>query len=346
MSQSQSVEISTISFVKFILIFVFAALLYLLRDVIAILALGIIIAAAITPFGNWLDKRKFPRLLGVLLLYLMVLGLFVFFVSLVTPVISEDIGQLAENIPVLLERISLTLDVAQEGSSRFYDVVAEVQNILDTLSVSLQQSSQLGFSLIVGLFGGIISFVSIILISFYLSVMKKGIDTFLVAVTPKKYEAYVLDLWKRTEDKVGRWLQGQLLLALVIGLAVYIGLSLLDVKFALIFAIFAMILELVPNVGPVIAAIPAVIIAFLQDPALGVWVLMLYVIIQQVENHILVPVVLGKSIGLNPVVVVIALLSGAKLGGIVGLVLAVPVAAVVVEIIDDIARKKGGELNV
>ncbi len=342
----QSIEITTFSFVKLILIFVFAGLLYLLRDVIAILALGIILAAAITPFGNWLDKRKFPRLLGILFLYLVVLGLIIFFVSLVIPIISEDIGQLAQNIPVLLEKISGTLEIAEDSSPRFYDIVAETQNLLDTFAVSLQQSSQLGFSLIVGLFGGIISFVSIILISFYLSVMKKGIDNFLVAITPKKYESYILDLWKRTETKLGKWLQGQLLLALIIGVAVYIGLSLLNVKFALIFAILAMVLELVPNVGPVIAAIPAIVIAFLQSPALGLWVVLFYVVIQQAENHILVPVVLGRTVGLNPVVVVISLLAGATLAGVIGLILAVPVAAIVVEIFDDIAKRKTGELNV
>ena len=150
--------------------------------------------------------------IGVFLLYVIVLGLVIFLVSLVIPVISEDIGQLAQNIPDLLEKISGTLETAEDSSSRFYNVVAEVQNILDTFAVSLQQSSQLGFSLIVGLFGGIISFLSIILISFYLSVMKGGIDTFLKAITPTKYEAYVVDLWERTENKLGRWLQGQLLL--------------------------------------------------------------------------------------------------------------------------------------
>ncbi len=342
----QTIEISTFSFVKLVLIIVFAVLMYLLRDVLAILALGIILAAAITPFGNWLDKRKFPRLLGIFLLYLIVLGLVIFLVSLVIPIISEDIGQLAQNIPVLLEKISGTFEIAEESSPRFYDVVTEVQNVLSTFAVSLQQSSQQGFSLVIGLFGGIISFIWRILISFYLSVMRGGIDMFLKAITPRKYEAYVVDLWERTENKLGRWLQGQLLLSLLIGLAVYIGLSLLDVRFALIFALLAMVLELVPNVGPIIAAIPAVAIAFMQSPALGLWVVLLYVAIQQAENHILVPVVLGKTVGLNPVVVVIALLAGAKLGGIIGLILAVPIAAIVVEILDDIARKKVGELNV
>lgn len=342
----QEIDISTHSFLKLILIAVFIVLLYLLRDVIAILAIAIIIASAISPFGNWLDKKKFPRLLGILFLYLVILGLAVFLISLVTPFISQDIDRLAANIPTVLEKISISLDVAQDRASRFFDFVSELQNLLDTFSVSLQQSSQLGLSLLVSVFGGIISFLSIILISFYLSVMRGGVDNFIVAVTPKKYEAYITNLWKRTELKVGRWLQGQLLLALIIGLAIYIGLSILNVKFALTLAIVAMVLELVPNVGPVLAAFPAVILAFLQAPALGLYVLFLYIGIQQAENHILVPLVIGKTVGLNPVVVVIALLAGAKLAGIIGLVLAVPAAAVIVEILDDVAKKKEGELNV
>lgn len=342
----QEIEISTASFLKLVLIVILVVFLYLLRDVIAILALAIIIAAAISPFGNWLDGKKFPRLLGILLLYFVVMGLAVFLISLVTPFISQDINQLAANIPEVLDKISISLDAAQGQTSRFNDILAELQNLLDTFSVSLQQSSQLGFGLLIDVFGGVISFISVILISFYLSVMRRGIDNFLVAVTPKKYEPYVIDLWERTEAKVGRWLQGQLLLALIIGVTVYIGLSLLGVRFALTFAIIAMVLELVPNVGPVIAAIPAVILAFLQVPVLGLYVLIFYIVVQQAENHILVPLVVGKTVGLNPVIVVVALLAGAKLAGIIGLILAVPAAAVAVEILDDIARKKEGELNV
>lgn len=342
----QEIEISTSSFLKLVLIVILVVFLYLLRDVIAILALAIIIAAAISPFGNWLDRKKLPRLLGILLLYFAVIGLAVFLISLVTPFISQDINQLAANIPEVLDKISISLDAAQGQTSRFNDVLAELQNLLDTFSVSLQQSSQLGFGLLIDVFGGVISFISIILISFYLSVMRRGIDNFLLAITPKKYEPYVIDLWERTEAKVGRWLQGQLLLALIIGVTVYIGLSLLGVRFALTFAIIAMILELVPNVGPVLAAIPAVILAFLQAPVLGLYVLIFYIVIQQAENHILVPLVVGKTVGLNPVIVVIALLAGAKLAGIIGLILAVPAAAVIVEILDDVVRKKEGDLNV
>jgi len=113
----------------------------------------------------------------------------------------------------------------------------------------------------------------------------------------------------------------------------------LGVRFALLLGIITMVLELVPTVGPVLSAIPGVILAFSQSPTLGLWVLIAYVVIQQLENHILVPIVLGKTTGLNPVVVIVALLIGVKLAGVIGMVLAVPVAAVLVEIIDEMVKK-------
>ena len=184
------------------------------------------------------------------------------------------------------------------------------------------------------------SFIAIIIIAFYLSVMKRGVESFIESVVPARHEAYVMDLWKRSEMKVGRWIQGQLLLALIVGLTVYIGLSLMGIKFALVLGIVAMALEIVPIVGPVIAAIPAIFLAFLQDPGLGLWVIVFYVAVQQLENHLLVPVVLGKTTGLNPVVVIMALLVGNQLAGISGMILSVPVATVIVEMLEDLAKQK------
>jgi predicted PurR-regulated permease PerM len=158
-------------------------------------------------------------------------------------------------------------------------------------------------------------------------------------VTPKEHETYVLNLWQRAQKKMGQWLQGQLFLAIVVGVLVYIGLSLLGIRFALLLAIIAGILELVPYIGPVLSAIPAVILAFFQMPILALWVLILYIIIQQLENYLLVPVIMKKVVGLNPVVVIIALLIGGKLLGILGIILAVPAAAVLAEFFKDVKRK-------
>ena len=334
------VHISTGTILRALLLILFFVFLYVLKDVIIIFLFAIIIASALTPFANWLDSKGLPRLLGVLILFLVVSGLLGFVLSLVVPYIAEEISQLSVTLPKILEQVSTSLEDVQKGSPQYLDFVSELQNILDSFSIYLQQSSQSVFSLVISIFGGIMAFVAILVISFYLSVMKGGIETFIESVVPAKYETYVMDLWKRSEAKVGRWIQGQALLALIVGLTVYIGLELMGVKFALLMGILAMALEVVPMVGPILAAIPAVFLAFLQDPKMGLWVIVFYVVVQQLENHILVPLVLGKTTGLNPVVVIMSLLIGNQLAGISGMILSVPVATIIVEILEDMARHK------
>jgi len=334
------VQLNTNTILRGILWIVFFILLYVLKDVIIIFLFAIIIASSISPFANWLDSKGLPRLFGVLGLYLLVLGSIVFVLSLVVPYIAEEVSQLSTTLPNIVQRLSSSLEDVQQGSPQYFDFVSEIQNMLDTFSVYLQQSSQSVLSLVVSIFGGVLSFIAIIIISFYLAVMKRGIESFIESVVPARQEAYVMDLWKRSEAKVGRWIQGQLLLALIVGLTVYIGLSLMGIKFALVLGILAMAFEIVPIVGPVLAAIPAVFFAFLQDPGLGLWVIIFYILVQQLENHLLVPVVLGKTTGLNPVVVIMALLIGNQIAGISGMVLSVPIATVIVEMLEDLAKHK------
>lgn len=334
------VEISTASIFRVIFIILFFVLLYLLKDILIILFFAIILASGISPFATWLEKKGIGRLWGVLILYLTVFGLFALVLSLIIPFVSDELSQLTAVFPEIVEKLTSSLDTVQQGSPRYFDFVGEIQNMLDVFSNYLQQFSQSAVGFIVSVFGGIFSFVAIIVISFYLAVMKRGVESFLSSVVPERYETYAIDLWERSEQKVGRWLQGQLLLALIVGLLVYVILSLMGVKFALVFGILSMVLEIVPIAGPVLAAIPAVALAFLQEPKLGLWVLGVFVAVQQIENHILVPLVLGKTTGLNPVVVILALLVGGKLAGIPGAILGVPLATIIVEMIDDLAKHK------
>ncbi|MBI2063392.1 MAG: AI-2E family transporter [Candidatus Yanofskybacteria bacterium] len=313
----------------------------MVRDVVVILFLAIIIASAVGPFANWLEEKKIPRLLGVLLLYLAFFALVIFLLSLVVPFLASELGQLTQALPKFVSSLSGALEKAQQTtSSRYFDFFSEIQNLLDSFAQFLQVYSQSAINLVVNIFGGALSFVAIIIISFYLSVMRRGIVGFIGSVMPEKYEDYVISLWKRAEYKVGRWLQGQLLLALSVGLMVFVGLSLLHVKYALLLGVLAMILEIVPIVGPVISAIPGIVFAFTQSPTLGIWVVVFYVAVQQIESHIFTPLILGKTLGLNPVTVIIALLIGGKIAGIMGILLAVPVAVIIVEILEDIAKHK------
>lgn len=341
MPDRQITDIPASTIFKIIFIVLGFVFLYLVRDVLVVLFFAIIIASAIGPFGDWLDKKKIPRLLGILILYLAFFGLLVFLLSLIVPSLAFELSQLTKTLPEFVSDISGALEKAQQrDAGRYFDFLSEIQNQLDAFSQFLAISSQSVINLIVNIFGGVLSTIAVIVISFYLSVMRRGILDFIQSTVPEKHETYVISLWKRTEYKVGRWFQGQLLLALTVGLAVFIGLSLLNVKYALLLGILAMVLEIVPIVGPVIAAIPAIIIAFFQSPTLGLWVLGFYVGVQQLENHILAPMILGKTVGLNPITVIIALLIGGKVAGILGIIIAVPVAVIIVEILDDLAKQK------
>ncbi len=338
--ERQQVDISTVSVFRALLLVFAFVLFYLLSDVVLILLFAIVVASAVSPFVTWFEKRGLPRLGGVLLLYAVVILLVVVLSTLVVPSVSSDLSNLTTYLPKVTQQISTSLDTVQQNSSKYFDFVGEIQNLAGVLAGYLQQFSQSALSLVVSAFGGLFSFVAVIVISFYLSIQRKGIENFLSAVVPERYETYIVDLWKRVEVKVGYWLQGQLLLGLIMGLLVYVGLSLLKVKFALIFAILIMILEIVPVAGPVLAAIPAILMAFLQDPSLAIWVMLFYIVVQQFESHVLVPIVIGKTTGLNPVVVILAILVGFHLAGVLGALLGVPMATIIVEVLDDMARNK------
>lgn len=332
------VSVATIVKIAGVLLFFFFA--YLLRDILFILLFAIIIASAVTPFADWVERKKIPRVLGVALLYFSVFFLAGFLISLVVPFVTGEVNQLIQDLPNFISRVSTSIEKAQQSSGRFTDLFNEILNLLDSFSGYLQASSTSAFGFVVSIFGGLLSFLAVIVISFYFSVMRGGTEGFIRSVVPSKYESHFLNIWRKSERKVGRWLQGQLLLALIVGLAVYVALSILGIKYALLLGILAMILELVPTVGPVLAAVPAVILAFTQTPILGLWVIAVYAIIQQLENHILVPIIMGRTVGLNPVVVIISLLIGFKLAGILGMILAVPVAAIIVEILDEFSANK------
>ena len=192
-------EIASSTIIKTILLILLFVFLYILKDVVIIFLFALVIASGISPFANWLDERRFPRVVGVLALYMIVLGLAVFVLSLVVPYISDDINRLISVLPKVVESVSSSLETAQNSSPQYLDFLGEIQNILSSFSSYLQQASQSVVGLIVSIFGGLFSFVAILIISFYLSVTRKGVESFLGSVVPEKYENYVISLWKRTE---------------------------------------------------------------------------------------------------------------------------------------------------
>ena len=196
------------------------------------------------------------------------------------------------------------------------------------------------FGALITFFGGILSTIVIVIVTYYLSLYDQSIKRSIRSLLPAKYQPYFSHLTLRMQDKIGLWLRGQLVLCLIIFFMVLIGLSLLGVKYVWVLALLAGVSEIIPYFGPIIGAVPAVFIAFTQSPELGLATLALYFFIQQAENYLIVPKVMQKAVGLNPVVIIIAMLIGAQVAGIFGILLAVPVTTALNVAFSDFAEQK------
>jgi predicted PurR-regulated permease PerM len=323
-------------------------LLYYLRDIFLILLTSIVIASFVEATANRLARIRLNRTFAVVLIYILIVLLFAGLFYVFAPIIITEVASLTPmvqkyfptaEIPTFLTGKNLTqaekiiTSLSQSGS--IGDVVNGAQAIASKISGGI-------FGILAALFGGIINLVLVTVISFYLSIQENGIEKFLRIIVPQKNEDYIVGLWKRTQRKIALWIKGQLLLGLIIGIVTFIGLTLLDVPYALILAIFAAIFELIPF-GIVLAAIPAISFGYMQGGfVLALIVAGFYTIVQQLENYFLQPLVIKKVIGISPLVVLLSVLMGAALAGFWGLILAIPVAVSILEYMGDIEKKKAG----
>lgn len=345
------VNISSGTIIRSILFFLLFAILYFFRDLVLVILTAIVLASAIEPMTRGLMKYKIPRVISVMLIYLAVLVLFVVLLIAFIPLVVDETFSFAVMLPSYIESLDMWNPLADsgflspqamEGLSLGFSSTDLVNGLRDVLAGTFSSFWQT----INNIFGGLFSFALILVFSFYFSVQEYGIPNFLRVITPLKHEDYIIDLWKRSQLKIGRWMQGQLLLALLIGVFVYLGLMILGIRYALLLAVLSAFAELIPLFGPILAAIPAILIAFADGGlTMGLIVLGFFVIIQQFENHLIYPLVVKKVVGVPPLMVIIALIVGAKLAGFLGIIIAVPLASVLVEYINDREKDKHLELN-
>jgi predicted PurR-regulated permease PerM len=329
--------ITTGSWVRGVLVVALAAALWIIRDIIMVILASIVIASAVEPAAGWAKKRGIPRLPSIIAVYvilgLIFAGLFYF---LFIPLVGEISGFVAQ-LPEYVNSLDGTTPFGP--SLNVNDILEQMNNLLLSFSQGVLSSASL-------FFGGITSFILIIILSFYLAVQEDGVGKFLKIITPWKQEKYIIDLWDRSRQKIGLWMQGQLLLAAIIAVLVYLGLLLLQVPHALLLAVTAGLFEIIPLFGPIIAAIPAILIAFGDGgTTLALLVGGLFLIIQQFENQLIYPLVVKKVIGVPPMVSILALLIGGKLAGFLGILIAVPLAAILMEFLSDIEKHKSERLS-
>jgi predicted PurR-regulated permease PerM len=318
---------------------------WLLRDLVLLVLTSIVIASAIEPEIAFFIRHRVPRFFAAILVYVLVFGsvfalLFFFF----PPIISDAAGFLSA-MPKYLEAInasssfsSLTSATSLIGGS--HDLQSFVQTLFSLQSVFIAGSGSI-VQLFVTFFGGVFSLFLVIVLSFYFALQDTGVDDFLRMVMPVAYEDYSVDLWKRAQKKIGLWMQGQILLSVIVAVLVYLGLLIVSVPYALLLAVFTALAEIIPIFGSLIAGTIAVIVAYSSGGvALGAIVLGLYVVVNQFESNLIYPLIVKKVVGVPPLLVIIALIAGYTLAGFLGVVLSVPAAAVVLELITDFDRRK------
>ncbi|MFC1594860.1 AI-2E family transporter [Patescibacteria group bacterium] len=337
--QKHIIDIRTGTLVK-VTFFIFGVfLIYMLREIVAILLVSVVIASAIDPAIKWFRKYHIPRVLAVLILYVSIFLAFLLAMYIIIPSFVDDIQNFFDALPALLEKVIEQLKIRFD-ILEFESLIPSLGGFADKADIYIREGVLGFFGATSAIFGGIFSIILIVVISFYLAVQEKGIANFLRIIIQKDYEDYAVDVWDRTQKKIGRWLQGQFILGFLVGSLVFIGLTLLGVKYALALALLSAMFELIPFFGPIMAAIPGIAIAALQDPILGLFVLALYVAVQQMENHLIYPVVVQKMIGVPPLIAIIALIIGGELAGFFGFILAIPVVVVVIELLNDYAARK------
>ena len=342
--QRQFLDISVGTVLKIAAVIIALPLLYLTRDILVILFLAVIIASGVSLLAGALERYRVPRLIGVLATYLVGVVFFSLVLYTIIPPIVDEIKQLAVVLPDYYEIAARQIFKTTSGISP--DYAKNAQSILLNFGEKIKEFSSGVFNIASALFGSAVSFVAIIVISFYLSIQKKGVEDFLRLIIPQDQEEYVINVWMRVEKKLGKWLQGQIIIALIMGVTVFVGLTLIGVPYALLLGVVAGVLEIVPIAGPILSALVGVSMAVLISPFLALLTLIFYIIVQQVENHILVPILMKKATGLNPVVVIVALLAGAKLGGVLGMLISVPLATIAGELLEDFSKKKTLSKNI
>jgi predicted PurR-regulated permease PerM len=341
------IQISSATIFKAIVIVLSFVAFYYLRDIMLVVLLAIIIASAVEPGTQWFLRRGVPRILAVLFLYstavMFLVGVFYF---LFLPLLNQSatflstlpgyLGQLQVWNP-LQSNDFLSSNSAIEGFSKNFSLAQIVNQINSTIS----NLSNGFFSTASTFFGGVLSFLLVIVLSFYLSVESDGVGNFLRIVTPTKNEKYILGLWKRSQHKIGLWMQGQVILAVIVAMLVFLGLTLLRIDNALLLAVLAGIFEIIPIFGPILAAIPAITLALVTNGmASALTVIGLYIIVQQFENQLIYPLVVRKIVGVPPLVSILALIIGGKLAGFVGLLISVPMATMLIEFLNDLEKAK------
>lgn len=332
-----NIHISSRTIIMVLVLVAIGFMLFQIRELAPIILSAVVFSLALAPGKRFLARFKIPGPMAVVILYLFVFVILALLLYALFPIVAEQYKIFLTALPNLIVAIqNLLVGTVFEPLIINFDA-ASVTKYLSNSGGEVLKGFQITGEGILSAFGSLISVVLFFLLTFLFAVNPKAIENFLYVITPKTHRTYIEDLWKRTQTKMGQWFQGQMILVFVITSITYFALLIIGVPNALFLAVFAGLMELIPIFGPVIGGIPAVLMAASTgDITLILLTLLAFVVIQQLENNLIYPLVVSKVVGMSSVLIILAILVGGTLAGFVGILIAVPVAGVLQEFFNDV----------
>lgn len=334
-----TIDFSVLSIIKILAVLLLCFFLYKIANVLIMLFIAFVIATIINPIANWLHKHHIPRVIGTLAIYIILLSIISSVFILLAPPIIEQVNELAKNFPSYSQKFYSVFYQFKEYLSQF-GFKDSVQKALNFLQENIGGGAKNIFSLAIGLFGGIVSFFIVLVIAFYMVLQEKSWYNFLDDIVTKKRKKRIIKVIRDIQDKLGVWARAQLVLCVAIFILTFIGLSLFDIKYALVLALIAGLFEFIPYLGPIMGAIPAVLLTLLYSPSKALIVIAICIVVQQIENNLLVPNIMKKAVGVNPIISIISLIIGFQLAGVIGGILAMPIVLIISVIINSLTEEE------
>jgi predicted PurR-regulated permease PerM len=307
----RKIEVSHKTIIFAVLLVLSLGLVFVLRGLIFELFVALLLMTILGPMVSTLSKYKIPRPLSVLVTYVLVVGSLVGIISLIVPTVVDQTTSFVDALPNYLANIGITPTISSGVINAFLDNVGSASGAI----------FQFTFSLV----NNVVAILTVLIFAFYMLVSRNKLDDQLGIFFGEEKKKELGDVIDTLEKKLGGWARGELILMFAIGIATYIGLRLIGIPYALPLAILGGVLEIVPILGPIISAVPSILIGIGISPLTGAGVAALTFLIHQLEGYILVPKIMEKSTGVSPLVTLISLAVGARLAGIVGAIISVPV---------------------
>lgn len=319
--------ILTNQFITAIFLLIVGLFLLEIKDILAAIFISYILMSALLPFVEFLTEKRVPKIIAVFIAYFTTLAFVIVIIFPLIPFFVSQIQSLFNNFPRYLDR-----------AAGIAGIDVDISQIKSFAASELNSIGKSALTLTSKIFSGVFSTLTILVVTFYLLLDHNRLNSSITGFFPKELQAKVLQTLTKIENKLGAWLRGQVILSFFIGIITWAALTLLGLEFALPLALLAGILEIVPTIGPILAAIPAIIVAVTISPALAIMVAFIYLAIQILENNILVPKIMQKAVGLNPVVIILGVMIGARLMGVLGALLAIPFISMLIIVVQSFKK--------